>query len=202
MLPVILKLLRVYLLFSSSFMWSYEKIHRCMAHLFLGELVTTFDEEFRILFAQSEPLVIDPASGPLPIPDPGTSYMNTQFGLKRSQSLRNAVGYRRQPEIPSAFSYGDLDRNPSLSFRRTDPFRHTLEPSAGITIGKYSQQQFRLQQSFLEQGKSIVSRQMEMSSSAFKRHSYAEGTQENYTSSRQYMKHRVMNNLDETDFQR
>lgn len=186
-----------------SFMWSYEKIHRCIAHLFLGELVTTFDEEFRILFAQSEPLIIDPASGPITIPDLGTSsYLNTQFGLKRSQSLRNPVGYRRQPEIPSAFPYGDLDRNPSLPFRRTDPFRQTLEPSAGITIGKYSQQQFRLQQSYLEQGKSIVSRQMEMSSSAFKRHSYAEGTQENYTSSRQYMKHRVMNNLDETDFHR
>ncbi|CAL9688179.1 unnamed protein product [Knipowitschia caucasica] len=41
-----------------SFMWSYEKLHRCMAHLFLGQLVSTFDEEFRILFAQSEPLDI------------------------------------------------------------------------------------------------------------------------------------------------
>uniref|UniRef100_A0A8C6S5U1 Scaffolding anchor of CK1 domain-containing protein n=1 Tax=Neogobius melanostomus TaxID=47308 RepID=A0A8C6S5U1_9GOBI len=42
-----------------SFMWSYEKLHRCMAHLFLGQLVSTFDEEFRILFAQSEPLIIE-----------------------------------------------------------------------------------------------------------------------------------------------
>lgn len=184
-------------------MWSYEKIHRCIAHLFLGELVTTFDEEFRILFAQSEPLIIDPSSGPLTIPDPATSsYVNTQFGLKRSQSLRNPINFRRQPDMPSAFPYGELDRNTSHSFRRNDTFRHTLEPSAGITIGKYSQQQFRLQQSYLEQGKSIVSRQMELSSSAFKRHSYAEGTQENYSSSRQYMKHRVMNNLDEADFHR
>ncbi|XP_015242452.1 PREDICTED: protein FAM83H [Cyprinodon variegatus] len=185
-----------------SFMWSYEKIHRCMAHLFLGELVTTFDDEFRILYAQSEPLVIDQSIA-LAIPEPATSsYMNPQFGLKRSQSMRNPIGFRRQPEVSPAFPYGELDRNSSLPFRRNDPFRHTLEPSAGITIGKYSQQQFRLQQSFLEQGKSIVSRQMEMSSSAFKRHSYAEGTQENYSSSRQYMKHRVMNNLEETDFQR
>lgn len=173
-----------------------------MAHLFLGELVTTFDDEFRILYAQSEPLVIDQSIA-LAIPEPATSsYMNPQFGLKRSQSMRNPIGFRRQPEVSPAFPYGELDRNSSLPFRRNDPFRHTLEPSAGITIGKYSQQQFRLQQSFLEQGKSIVSRQMEMSSSAFKRHSYAEGTQENYSSSRQYMKHRVMNNLEETDFQR
>lgn len=185
-------------------MWSYEKIHRCIAHLFLGELVATFDEEFRILFAQSEPLVIDPSDGALAISDTSntSSYLSSQFGLKRTQSLRNPINYRRQPELPSAFPYGDSDRNLALPFRRNDPFRHTIEPGAGITIGKYSQQQFRLQQSFLEQGRSIVSRQMEMTSSAFKRHSYAEGTQENYTSSRQYMKHRVMNNLDETDLHR
>lgn len=183
-----------------SFMWSYEKIHRCIAHLFLGELVTSFDEEFRILFAQSEPLVIDPSDA-LALCDTSSTgnYFSSQFGLKRTQSLRNPIGYRRQPELlSSAFPYGDSDRNPALPFRRNDPFRHTIEPSAGITIGKFSHQQFRLQQSFLEQGRSIVSRQLEMGSS-FKRHSYAEGTEENYTSSRQFMKHRVMNNLDETD---
>ncbi|XP_042361988.1 protein FAM83H [Plectropomus leopardus] len=184
-----------------SFMWSYEKIHRCIAHLFLGELVATFDEEFRILFAQSEPLVIDATDGALALPDTST-FLGKQFGLKRTQSLRNPVSYRRQTELPSAFPYGDSDRNLGLPFRRNDLFRHTIEPGAGIMIGKYSQQQFRLQQSFMEQGRSIVSRQMELSSTAFKRHSYAEGTQENYTSSRQYMKHRVMNNLDETDFHR
>lgn len=185
-------------------MWSYEKIHRCIAHLFLGELVSTFDEEFRILFAQSEPLVIDPSDGAHALSDTSStsSFLSNQFGLKRTQSLRNPIGYRRQPEITPGFPFGDADRNLALPFRRNDPFRHTLEPGAGITIGKYSQQQFRLQQSYLEQGRSIVSRQMEMSSTGFKRHSYAEGTQESYTSSRQYMKHRVMNNLDETDFHR
>ncbi|KAJ0044172.1 hypothetical protein NL108_008744 [Boleophthalmus pectinirostris] len=187
-----------------SFMWSYEKIHRSIAHLFLGELVTTFDEEFRILFAQSEPLVVDPSSDSLMLSDCSSTgnFLSHQFGLKRTQSLRNPIGFRRQPELPPAFPYGDTDRNLAIPFRRNDPFRHTVEPGSGITIGKYSQQQFRLQQSFLEQGRSIVSRQLEMGTSVFKRHSYAEGTQENYTSSRQFMKHRVMNNLDETDFHR
>ncbi|XP_029370255.1 protein FAM83H [Echeneis naucrates] len=186
-----------------SFMWSYEKIHRCIAHLFLGELVATFDEEFRILFAQSEPLVID-LDGALAVSETGStsSYISNQFRLKRTQSLLNPIGFRRQHDIPPAFPYGDSDRNLAFPFRRNDPFRHTVEPGAGITIGKYSQQQLRLQQSFMEQGRSIVSRQMEISNTAFKRHSYAEGTQENYTSSRQYMKHRVMNNLDETSFHR
>ncbi|XP_072303545.1 protein FAM83H [Eucyclogobius newberryi] len=186
-----------------SFMWSYEKIHRSIAHLFLGELVTTFDEEFRILFAQSEPLVMDSTSDALAISDGGSTgnYLGNQFGLKRAQSLRNPIGYRRPPELPP-FPYGDIDRNLAIPFRRNDPFRHTIEPSAGITIGKYSQQQFRLQQSYLEQGRSIISRQMEMGTTVFKRHSYAEGTQENYTSSRQFMKHRVMNNLEELELHR
>ncbi|XP_049607000.1 protein FAM83H [Syngnathus scovelli] len=182
-----------------SFMWSYEKIHRCIAHLFLGELVATFDEEFRILYAQSEPLVIDPSDGTLAVPDTG-AYLSRQLGLKRTQSLRNPLGFRRQSEITSSFSYGDQERNLGLPFRRNDPFRHTIEHGAAIVMGKYSQQQFRPQQSYLEQGRSIVSRQIEMS--GFKRHSYAEGTQDNYMSSRHYMKHRVMNNLDETDFNR
>lgn len=182
-------------------MWSYEKIHRCIAHLFLGELVTTFDEEFRILYAQSEPLVIEPSDA-VAIPDNHSTnnYYGNQFGLTRTQSLRNPIGYRRQHEITPALPFGDPERNRALPFRRNDPFRQTVEPVSGVTIGKYSQQQFRLQQSYLEQGRSIVSRQMELS--AFKRHSYAEGTQESYGSSRQYMKYRVMNNLDETDFKR
>lgn len=192
------------LLFCFSFMWSYEKIHRCIAHLFLGELVSTFDEEFRILFAQSEPLVIDPSGGQLALSDTSStsSYLSGQFGLKRSQSMRNPIGYRRPHELQSAFPFGDPERSLGLPFRRNDPFRQTIETGPGISIGKYSQQQFRLQQSYLEQGRSIVSRQMELSATGFKRHSYAEGTQETYTSSRQFMKHRVMNNLDETDFHR
>ncbi|TMS18336.1 Protein FAM83H [Larimichthys crocea] len=161
-------------------------------------------KSFAFSLLSQEPLVIDPSDGALALSDTSSTsnYFSSQFGLKRTQSLRNPIGYRRQPELPSAFPYGDSDRNLGLHFRRNDPFRHSIEPGPGITIGKYSQQQFRLQQSYLEQGRSIVSRQMEMSSSGFKRHSYAEGTQENYTSSKQYMKHRVMNNLEETDFHR
>lgn len=176
-----------------SFMWSFEKIHRCIAHLFLGELVATFDEEFRILFAQSQPLVVENAL----VPMPQDSYLGNQFGLKRTQSLRNPRGYLRQPEL-GGYQYGDrLDS--ILPFRRDDPFRHTIEPSAGpMQVTKYATQQFRMQQSFLDQGRSMLaSRQLEMN--AFKRHSYAEGTRETYASSRQYMKQRVMNNLEETE---
>ena len=99
-------------------MWSYEKIHRCIAHLFLGELVATFDEEFRILFAQSEPLSVEQAlqlAGAGSESSSTSSYLGgAQFGLKRTQSLRNPRGF----QLPYGGA-GDQDRNPSaLPFRR------------------------------------------------------------------------------------
>ncbi|KAK7901819.1 hypothetical protein WMY93_018588 [Mugilogobius chulae] len=84
-----------------SFMWSYEKLHRCMAHLFLGQLVSTFDEEFRILFAQSEPLDIKKIEEMTALPDRPypeerpmpREYGNTDQGNQKSgidQRLRKA----------------------------------------------------------------------------------------------------------------
>ncbi|XP_053348420.1 protein FAM83H [Clarias gariepinus] len=186
-----------------SFMWSFEKIHRCIAHLFLGELVATFDEEFRILFAQSQPLVVDNSLVPMP-PDNTSAYQfGNQFGIKRSQSLRNPRGFLRPPEL-LGYSFGGDRLDTSLPFRRDDSFRHSMEAGAvALQAAKYTSHQMRMQQSFLDQGRPVIaSRQLEMN--AYKRHSYAEGTRESYSSSRQYMKHRVMNNLDEMEshFQR
>ncbi|EHH28821.1 hypothetical protein EGK_19342 [Macaca mulatta] len=62
-----------------SFMWSFEKIHRSLAHVFQGELVSSFDEEFRILFAQSEPLV--PSAAALARMD---AYALAPYGERRS----------------------------------------------------------------------------------------------------------------------
>lgn len=183
-------------------MWSFEKIHRCIAHLFLGELVATFDEEFRILFAQSQPLVVENSLVPMP-PDSTSGYLSNQFGLKRSQSLRNPRGILRHSEH-LGYPFGGDRLDTALPFRRDDPFRHSIEPGGiALQVGKFSSHQMRMQQSFLEQGRPIIaSRQLEMN--MYKRHSYAEGTHESYSSSRQYMKHRVMNNLDEmeTHYQR
>lgn len=176
-------------------MWSFEKIHRCIAHLFSGELVTSFDEEFRILFAQSQPLVLENALVPVSS-ESSSGYISNQFGLKRSQSLRNPQGFRRQTEL-MAYPFGDR-HEPAMPFKRDDPFRHTIEPGGALNLNKFGSQQFRMQQTFLEPGRPLIpSRQLEMNS--YKRHSYAEGTRESYSSSRQYMKQRVMNNLDEME---
>ncbi|XP_060752865.1 protein FAM83H [Tachysurus vachellii] len=185
-----------------SFMWSFEKIHRCIAHLFLGELVATFDEEFRILFAQSQPLVVENSLVPMP-PDNTNSFLSNQFGIKRSQSLRSTRGFIRHSEL-LGYPFGGDRLDTVLPFRRDDPFRQSFE-TGGVALqaGKFSSHQMRMQQTFLEQNRPMIaSRQLEMN--AYKRHSYAEGTRENYSSSRQYMKQRVMNNLDEieTHYQR
>lgn len=178
-------------------MWSFEKIHRCIAHLFLGELVATFDEEFRILFAQSHPLVVENSLVPVP-PDSTSGYLSNQFGLKRSQSLRNPRGFLQHTEL-LGYPFGGDRLDTALPFRRDDSFRHSIE-SRGVALqaAKFTSHQMRMQQSFLEQGRPMIaSRQLEFNS--YKRHSYAEGTRESYSSSRQYMKQRVMNNLDETE---
>ncbi|XP_018603389.2 protein FAM83H isoform X1 [Scleropages formosus] len=185
-----------------SFMWSFEKIHRCIAHLFLGELVTTFDEEFRILFAQSQPLVLENAL--VPLPRDSSTYGGSQFSFKRSQSFRNPRGVpylnmesSRHAEL-SGYPFGermDIDRS-TLPFRRDDHLRHTSTELGPVQMS--SNKFLRMERSFFDQGRSIMaSRQMEMN--AYKRHSYAEGTHESFTSARQFMKHRVMNNLEEME---
>uniref|UniRef100_A0A672KAU1 Protein FAM83H-like n=1 Tax=Sinocyclocheilus grahami TaxID=75366 RepID=A0A672KAU1_SINGR len=125
-----------------SFMWSFEKIHRCIAHLFLGELVATFDEEFRILFAQSQPLVVENALVPMP-QDNTSSYLGNQFSLKRTQSLRNPRGYLRQPEL-TGYPFGDRLES-ILPFRREDPFRMGPDSERGhydrLNYGMYQTDQ-------------------------------------------------------------
>ncbi|XP_064203193.1 protein FAM83H [Anguilla rostrata] len=180
-----------------SFMWSFEKIHRCIAHLFHGELVTTFDEEFRILFAQSEPLVMENALVPLGSRD-GNNFISGQFATKRSQSFRHPQGSLRDL---SGYSFGDwidTDRN-MHPFRRDDSFRHSVEPShMQFANNKFLAQQFRMERPYIDQSRPMTaSRQIQ--DNAYKRHSYAEGTLESYSSARQFMKNRVMNNLDEMD---
>ncbi|KAJ8334831.1 hypothetical protein SKAU_G00404700 [Synaphobranchus kaupii] len=183
---------RVVLSGNYSFMWSFEKIHRCIAHLFQGELVTTFDEEFRILFAQSEPLVMENALVSLGSRD-GINFISGQFGMKRSQSFRHQQG--------SGYSFGeviDADRN-MHPFRRDDSFRHSLEPShMQFANNKFLTQQFRMERPYLDQPRPMMNPR-QIQDNAYKRHSYAEGTLESYSSARQFMKNRVMNNLDEMD---
>ncbi|XP_033855327.3 protein FAM83H-like [Acipenser ruthenus] len=182
-----------------SFMWSFEKIHRCIAHVFLGELVATFDEEFRILFAQSQPLVLENAL--VPMPGERVYGSNQYRSHVRAPPVMKPMHYlQAEVSLAAQHSYSfdrmDLDRDLPLHFRREDPFPNTMEGSSMQMFNR----KFKMEHSLMDPGRSIMAtKQMELE--AYKRHSFAEGTRESYSSSKQFMKQRVMNNVEEMETQ-
>ncbi|XP_043923398.1 protein FAM83H isoform X2 [Protopterus annectens] len=193
---------RIVLSGTYSFMWSFEKIHRSIAHVFHGELVNTFDEEFRILFAQSNPIIkVETA-----LVKADNLYGVPQFGFNRNPLQRQQMLYLR--EDPGKLSQHSSSSFPELgdtdfgfpSFRRDDIMRHTLEvPTSRMMMHKYGTQfepdkmQLNPSQSFIQ------AKRLEME--AFKRHSFAEGTFENYSTSRQFMQQRLIDSANEFEFQ-
>ncbi|KAL0964220.1 hypothetical protein UPYG_G00321010 [Umbra pygmaea] len=163
-----------------SFMWSFEKIHRCMAHLFLGQLVTTFDEEFRILFAQSEPLIPENVHGPV-------QYYNS--GIPDSQYITDSIPLYRDPRKllsidrfhPVQWGRDSIDDRRDMVQKMMPPGRHepiyrsTDQGPLDMYGNKYSSQQLRIEpQSFTEHGHPmILPKTIEFTGS--KRHSYAGG---------------------------
>ncbi|KAK2897036.1 hypothetical protein Q8A67_011524 [Cirrhinus molitorella] len=152
---------------SYSFMWSFEKIHRCLAHLFLGQLVTTFDEEFRILFAHSEPLVVENVLANMPqyAGEPESYYnmekkrmFNKQYpamGMEwagRTTEDQMKLGYKMLP-LRSESIHSATEANPSVQ-------RHmNLHPA----------QQYRGEPQFIEHGRQMRGPNETV---GFKRHSY------------------------------
>ncbi|XP_032378416.1 protein FAM83H [Etheostoma spectabile] len=145
-----------------SFMWSFEKLHRCMAHLFLGQLVSTFDEEFRILFAQSEPLVLENV---IPMEVKRTQYREP----KQFQSLDTA-----HPEEWPRHSY---DERVDVDWRMMPLKKQESMHGPADVYGRFTPQQSRMDPSF-NQG---PIRMPMMENRAFNRHSYAEGTHGRYS---------------------
>lgn len=180
-----------------SFMWSFEKIHRSIAHIFQGELVASFDEEFRILFAQSDPLV-PPANVLMK-----TESLMAPFGLAPFGSnmplfpKKPHLLFPREDNLFSPFvDRVDPDRYFLSSFRRDDLMRHTLEGSA---MRMYSKK-IEMENAQMDPVRGFLrSKQLELDS--FKRHSFAEGTFENFSASKQYSRQMFMNNLDDFKIQ-
>ncbi|NXP74123.1 FA83H protein, partial [Ramphastos sulfuratus] len=177
-----------------SFMWSFEKIHRSIAHIFQGELVASFDEEFRILFAQSEPLV--PPANLLAKAE--SAFAMAPFGNNMPFFPKKAplMSFQRDESLfPSFMDRMDPDRYFLSNFRRDDMLRHTVEGSAMRMYKKVEMENSQMDpvRGFLR------SKQLELD--AFKRHSFAEGTFENFASSKQYARQMFMNNMDEFKIQ-
>lgn len=150
-------------------MWSFEKLHRCMAHLFLGQLVTTFDEEFRILFAQSQPLIVEHVLAPMEDLNvlQQKQYFNDNAALRRDprKFLSLDSGH---PDEWGRHSYDERmdDKRRMMALKRQD----TLRGPADI-YNRFAPQQTRMDPGF-DQG---PSRMLMTENPAFKRHSFAEG---------------------------
>lgn len=176
-----------------SFMWSFEKIHRSIAHIFQGELVASFDEEFRILFAQSEPLV--PPANILAKAE--NTFAMAPFGNNMPFfPKKGPLMFQRDDSLfPSFMDRVDPDRYFLSNFRRDDMLRHTVEGSAMRMYKKVEMENSQMDpvRGFLR------SKQLELD--AFKRHSFAEGTFENFASAKQYTRQMFMNNMDEFKIQ-
>uniref|UniRef100_A0A3P8WP11 Scaffolding anchor of CK1 domain-containing protein n=1 Tax=Cynoglossus semilaevis TaxID=244447 RepID=A0A3P8WP11_CYNSE len=153
-----------------SFMWSFEKLHRCMAHLFLGQLVSTFDEEFRILFAQSEPLAID--NTPAPVEEFGLS-QKTQYPSERISLYRESRKFLSLEGPPEERMKHSFDDRMDLDMRMMHLKRHEPLHGSGEIYSRFPSQQPHMDMSY-DQGPYRTSA---LENPSFKRHSYAEGVQ-------------------------
>ncbi|KAG7512976.1 hypothetical protein JOB18_044386 [Solea senegalensis] len=155
-----------------SFMWSFEKLHRCMAHLFLGQLVSTFDEEFRILFAQSQPLMVENTLAPI----------EDFAALQKRQNPSERTPLFREPrtflpldsEERMRHSY---DEQMDVDWRMMSLKRQEPQHSPADVYSRFPSPQPRIDSSH-DQGPYRMSM---LENPAFKRHSYAEGVQGRYS---------------------
>ncbi|XP_016326384.1 serine-rich adhesin for platelets-like isoform X1 [Sinocyclocheilus anshuiensis] len=136
-----------------SFMWSFEKIHRCLAHLFLGQLVTTFDEEFRILFAHSEPLVVENVLANMPHSSgEPESYYNTE---------KTHMFNREYPTMGMECAGRTTEDHMKLGYKML-PFRsesiHSAaeaNPSVQRNMNLHAAQKYRRDHQFIEHGRQM-----------------------------------------------
>ncbi|XP_045869345.1 protein FAM83H isoform X2 [Meles meles] len=202
---------------SYSFMWSFEKIHRSLAHVFQGELVSSFDEEFRILFAQSEPLVpsagalarmdayaLAPYAGAGPLMGGQVPGAPTPFSFPRRAHLLFPPPREEGLGFPS---FLDPDRHFLSAFRREELARMpgaALEPHAGLRpLSRRLDAEAGLGGELAGPRGFFQARHLEMDS--FKRHSYAAadgaGAVENFAAARQVSRQTFLSHGDDFRFQ-
>ncbi|KAK2824039.1 hypothetical protein Q5P01_021214 [Channa striata] len=149
-----------------SFMWSFEKLHRCMAHLFLGQLVSTFDEEFRILFAQSQPLLIENVLRP-----------KEEFNLLQKRQYPSEKTSLRHTGHPEEWRRHSFDEHMDVDWRMM-PLKKQESLHGPQDMHRFPSQLPGMDLPF-DQGSS---RMAMLENPAFKRHSYAEGGQGRFSS--------------------
>lgn len=156
-------------------MWSFEKLHRCMAHLFLGQLVSTFDEEFRILFAQSQPLIIENALPPM---EEFSHLQNRQYPSERTPLYREPKKFQSvDTPHPEEWGRHSYDERMDVDWRLMPLKKQEIVHGPADMYSRFPPQQSRMDPSS-DRGPSKMPM---MENPAFKRHSYAEGVHGRYS---------------------
>ncbi|KAJ8013736.1 hypothetical protein DPEC_G00032890 [Dallia pectoralis] len=128
---------------SYSFMWSYEKINLSMVQVITGQLVESYDEEFRTLFARSfVPAVLAPPEGVL-LERNGrhtVAKYPSQSGhaFERKDQLRHTLNtvYIKACERQMGVPVGGMEER----FHDDEPFEHRPMASRGVSVQNRIQQ--------------------------------------------------------------
>uniref|UniRef100_UPI00358E6FF6 uncharacterized protein isoform X2 n=1 Tax=Myxine glutinosa TaxID=7769 RepID=UPI00358E6FF6 len=75
-----------------SFTWSFEKIHRSVAHVFTGTAASDFDEEFRLLYAQSQAIC--------PEQPPPSIMARSHYSFHERASMQPYKTAQASPQVP------------------------------------------------------------------------------------------------------
>ncbi|XP_069091885.1 protein FAM83B [Pleurodeles waltl] len=148
-----------------SFMWSFEKVHLSMVQVITGQLVESFDEEFRTLYARS---CVPSGFGPEEL----------GFGKNRKMSLENGIYQHSLTSLASSSSQQSL-------FGRHHKM-HTLDTSFLKSHGRYAineDERYSLRNAtyrpHLNSGYNVQQKIQQLQQAArnenWKRHSYAGG---------------------------
>ncbi|XP_051872422.1 protein FAM83H [Pristis pectinata] len=162
---------------SYSFMWSFEKIHRSIVQRFQGELVAIFDEEFRILYAQSRPLAglenVEPAMD--------NYYSMTPYPRISRSGAKPGPVHRYQEDILSqhsghSWAESDPEHFPRI-FRQDGEERRVTE---GVGVRGYGKQFSHFQQDRIQfdPTSNTILRAKRMEMNSYKRRSYTEDMME------------------------
>uniref|UniRef100_A0A6Q2Z970 Scaffolding anchor of CK1 domain-containing protein n=1 Tax=Esox lucius TaxID=8010 RepID=A0A6Q2Z970_ESOLU len=126
---------------SYSFMWSYEKINLSMVQVIKGQLVESYDEEFRTLFARSSvPAALTPPEGVL-LERNGRHAVakypsQSAHAFERKDQLRHTLNtvYMKACERPMPM--GEMDER----LYDDEPFAHRPVMNYGTSVKKRIQQ--------------------------------------------------------------
>ncbi|XP_041755952.1 protein FAM83B [Coregonus clupeaformis] len=124
---------------SYSFMWSYEKINLSMVQVITGQLVESYDEEFRTLFARSSvPAVLAPPEGVL-LERNGRHALakyasQSSQAFERKDQLRHTLDtvYRKACERQTGMTspIGEMEER----FYEEEPFEHRPMINHGVSV--------------------------------------------------------------------